>query len=228
VNDNRTKRCCVPLLILLSLTGCSTFDFDFKDEQFALGRASREQVEQHFGGSGMIDTASVGDVSATRYAYKFKDTPQDLPAQIHGAWQAPRKELVVEFVNDTLNGYLYNNSVDQSSTNFRHHLRGKILIGRAKKAMVDSLLGEPAGKVLLPTTILGQKLLDHLTHVLPTNAHEGWCYYYDYFYYRAGQRKRFEYYKFLVVYFDSSGVVIDKFYRESDKTEPKTTSVFTN
>ena len=131
-------------------------------------------------------------------------------------------------MNDKLHGYLYNNSVDRRSTNFRDHLRGKILIGQATKATVSTLLGEPAGKVLLPTTLFNHEMFGHLAHVVPTIANEGWCYHYDYFYYRAGTRKRFEYYKSLVVYFNSAGVVVDKFYGESDKTEPRTTRIFAN
>lgn len=224
----RTKRFSVPLVVFLGLAGCSTSSLDVGEDTLALGHTSREQVAQHFGEPSTVDTVLVEGVNTTRCAYIFKDSPQDPPEPMRGFWQAPRKELVFEFRHDTLNGYLYNNSLDGSSTNFKHQLRGKILIGRANKAMVDTLLGEPAGKVRLPTTILDHELLGHLAHIVPTSAYEGWCYYYDYFYFRAGLRKRFEYYKFLVVYFDASGIVIDKFYRESHKAEPRTTRVFAN
>jgi outer membrane protein assembly factor BamE (lipoprotein component of BamABCDE complex) len=215
-------------VVLLGLAGCSTSDLTVDDDTLAPGHTLREQVEQHFGEPRTRDTASAEGVNATRCAYIFKDSPQDPPEPLRGFWQAPRKELVFEFTHDTLNGYLYNNSVDRNSTDFKHQLRGKILIGRANKAMVDTLLGEPAGKVRLPTSIFDHELLGHLAHIVPTSAYEAWYYYYDYFYFRAGMRKRFEYYKFLVVYFDASGVVVDKFYSESHKAEPRTTRVFAN
>jgi hypothetical protein len=185
-------------------------------------------VQYYFGEPDGIDTVSAPGKHVLMCSYLFTDPRAKPPEQFRGVWQVPQNNLVMEFVNDSLYGYVYNNSRARSSTNFGKELRRKIMIGRANKSTVHGVLGEPAGKIMLPTTLFGHPLLQHLAHSVPQNASEAWCYYYDYSYYRAGSRRRFEYYKFLAVYFNTAGAVVDKFFTESEKTEPRITRIYTN
>lgn len=216
------------LLLLLGLAGCSSFGPDGTSNRYMPGRTSREQVTDFFGEPNEIDTGSVAGDKKLIYRYRFADAQPKPPELFRGVWQVPQKNLVMEFVNDTLHGYLFNNSMDHSSTNFNKGLRGRILIGRADKSVVHDLLGEPAGKIILPTSLFGHPFLKNLAHVVPLHASEVWCYYYDYLYFRAGTRRRFEYYRFLAVYFNTDGLVVDKFYNESDRVEPRITRIYTD
>jgi hypothetical protein len=213
-------------MFLAGFASCSTFEPDFTSHQFDLGQVSRVQASEFFGTPDGIDTVSGQGTRVLMYSYRFANTQPKPPELFRGVWHVPQKNLVLEFVNDTLHGYIYNNSGQESSTTFKSELRGEIVIGQARQSTVRELLGEPAGKFALPTALFDHPMLKHLGHVVPANAVEAWCYYYDYFYFRSGKRRRFEYYKFLAVYFDSNGRAIDKFYRESDRTEPRMMKVY--
>jgi outer membrane protein assembly factor BamE (lipoprotein component of BamABCDE complex) len=214
------------LLLLLGFVGCSSFAPDVASDRYMVGKTSREQVSDFFGEPNKIDTVSVAGTNVLMYFYRFTN-PQPKPPELYrGVSQVPQKNLVLEFVNDTLHGYIYNSAGQKPSTTFKSEHRGEIVIGQAHQSTVRDLLGEPAGKFVLPTLLFDHPTLKHLGHVVPTNAAEAWCYYYDYFYFRSGKRRRFEYYKLLAVYFDSNGRAIDKFYRESDRTEPRMMKVY--
>jgi hypothetical protein len=213
-------------LFLIGFASCSTFEPNFTTDHFVLGQASKTQLRDFLGEPDRIDTSSVQGMHTLIYSYRFTNPKSKPPELFRGVWKVPQKNLVLEFVKDSLRGYLYNNSLEHSSTDFNKGLRGRISIGRADKSTVQNLLGEPAGKIMLPTSLFSFPLLTNLTHVVPLNASEVWCYYYGYPYYRAGTRRQFEYYKFFTVYFNPAGVIVDKFYRESDRTEPRITRIY--
>jgi hypothetical protein len=216
------------LVFLAGFASCSTFEPDFTSHQFDVGQVTSVQASEFLGMPDRIDTVSGQGTLVFLHMYRFANSQPKPPEPYRGVSQVPQKNLVLEFVNDTLHGYIYNNSMEHPFTSFDQRLRGKILIGHANKSVVRDLLGEPAGKIMLPTLLFGHPLLKNIAHIIPQNAHELWCYYYDYFYFRAGTKRRLEYYKFFAVYFDSAGVVNDKFYSESDKIEPRITRIFTN
>ena len=213
-------------VLMLTLAGCSTFQTNLAPEGLVPGKTTSGWVMEHYGEPRGIDTITGPTVPKRTSLFRYGVRQTQPPEMFRNIWQVFQKNLILEFLNDTLHGYLYNSSFNNHPTDFDKHLRRKILIGRGTKADVLSLLGEPVGKVLMPTSLFDHPMLAPLRHIMPTNAREGWCYYYDYSYFKAGIRRRFEYYKFLVIYFDDAGTVVDKFYGESDKTEPKGTQIF--
>ena len=213
-------------VLMLAFAGCSTFQSDLNPQRLEVGRTSREQVVNDYGNPAGIDTITGPGIPAVTSLFQYGFTHPKRPEMFRGIWQVPQSNLVIEILNDTLHGYLYNKSGETSPTAFNKHLRWKIAIGRTTKTDVLALLGEPSGKILLPTSLLDHPALKHLRHVIPTNAREAWCYYYDYPYFKAGVRRSFEYYRFLAVYFNGKGIVTDKFFGESDRTEPAVTRTF--
>lgn len=213
-------------VLMLAIAGCSTLQSDLTPEGLVPGRTSSAWVMERYGEPRGIDTITGPGVPRLTSLFRYGVRQTQPPEMFRNIWQVFQRNLFLEFLNDTLHGYLFNNSFNNHPTDFDKHLRRKILIGRSTKTDVLSVLGEPVGKVLMPTSLFDHPMLAPLRHIMPANALEGWCYYYDYSYFKAGVRRRFEYYKFLVVYFDSAGSVVDKFYGESDKTPPKGTQIF--
>lgn len=213
-------------ILAVAFSACSTFQADLSPERLVLGKTNTAQVMGYFGEPRGIDTLTGPTVPTPTSLFTYGVTQTRPPEMFRYVWQVSQRNLILEFRNDTLHGYLYSNSFDSHSTDFDKHLRRRIPIGQATTTDVLSVLGEPSGKVLLPTSLFDHPMLEHLRHLMPTNAREGWCYYYNFDYYKAGVRKRFEFYKFLVVYFNANGTVVDKFYGESDKVEPKGTQIF--
>jgi len=216
------------VMLALACAGCSTLRPDLSPDRLALGTTTKAEVLQSFGLPGGMDTISGPEIPVLTTLFRYGVTKGRAPEVFRGAWEIPQRNLFLEFVNDTLHGFLYNNSADKHTTNFDKHLRWKIPIGLATRENVLALLGEPSGKMLMPTGLLGDPGLTLLRHEMPARATDVWCFYYGYPYFKEGVRKRLEFYRFLAVYFDARGVVVDKYFTESDKTEPSAVPIYSH
>ena len=159
-------------------------------------------VETLFGKSEEVKTIDENNLSSKIHVYFYVQKP--------GYYSyVSMKNLELEFINDILNGYVYQNSFEEPNTNFSDSLRNKIEIGVSNKVDVVKLFGEPSGKTNLPTNLINYSLGLNTVKINP-EANESWIYSLKYFEDVYNTPK--PYYKFLIFFFNSDQNVIDKYY----------------
>ena len=90
------------------------------------------------------------------------------------------KNLALEVINNKLNGYIYQNSLDTPNTDFADSLRDNIISGSSYSNDVFKLFGEPSGKINLPTNLINYSLGLSTVKVV-SEAKEAWVYSLKYF-----------------------------------------------
>ncbi|MBK7497908.1 MAG: hypothetical protein IPI19_02090 [Ignavibacteriales bacterium] len=192
----------LPILILIY--GCGT------GRQFTVNPATDLKidstkvfdVETLFGKPEEVKTIDENNVSSKIHVYFYAQKPGYFS-------YVSMKNLELEFIKNTLNGYIYQNSFGEPNTNFTDTLKNIIEIGVSKKNDVLSVFGEPSGKTNLPTNLINYTLGLNTVKIVP-EANDAWVYSLKYFEDVYSTPK--PYYKFLIFFFNSDQKVIDKYY----------------
>jgi hypothetical protein len=213
--------------LILLMTSCTSLMPHRPGDLLTLRVTTKDVLTGHLGSPIYVDSLRDNSGTALLEEYRLRDEKGRPPEVFRGAWKIAREGVYCEIIGDTLHGYITNNSTEKSPTAFQQQLRHGLKMRHATQADVMQILGEPAGRTILPSRLFQIQSLSHLDHVVPTKAAVAWYYYYDYFYFKPRLRERFHYYRFLALYFDGTGKVIDKFYSESDLQEPHLTRLFT-
>ena len=187
-------------------------NFEAQDvRNIIVNHSTRQSVDSLLGNPSSIDSSS-----ASKHTLYYRYDHGEQNPGTRTLW-VKRKNLVIEFVNDTVNGYIFNNSIDQNSTDFNERLRDSIIEGTSNKASVRSLFGEPSGIIMLPTTLLSYPPMKEFHLTPPAKPRETWSYYYSLTTYLEFFGHTNEY-KLLLVYFNSDGIVTNVFQTVYPKT----------
>lgn len=150
------KKRFTPLLIcLLALTACTTLhDAIFERESrlaplqsAILGRTTRDEIIQQLGFPQEINQRRFDHIDSEVFFYLDESASDDYPGRLG------YKFLVCEFRKGVLTGYAYRGSFDAHSKDFQEQQRSKLVKGRTSRREVETSMGVPSGRALLPTTI---------------------------------------------------------------------------
>lgn len=197
------------MTLALAAPGCliTLGDFDSGGvSTLAVGTTSRRMADSLFGSPSSVETT--GNSVTYSYAYSAQDPQPNTPV-------IDRKLLLLEFVEGTLNGFIYSNSVGATTTDFREDLRDSIAAGRTTKDQVRGLLGRPSGAALWPTNLFTSRSYSASYDTVPDGSREAWIYAYALTARSGGSSGYTDAFKRLVVWFDSAGTVTGSRYRTS-------------
>lgn len=159
-------------------------------------------IEKMFGKPEELKTIVENNVSSVIYKYFYVQKP--------GYYSyVAMKNLELEVINNSLNGYIYQNSLETPNTDFADSLRDKIINGTSDFNDILNIFGEPSGKINLPTNLINYSLGINTVKIVD-DAKEAWVYSLKYFddVYKAPK----PYYKFLIFFLNDEKKVIDKYY----------------
>jgi hypothetical protein len=127
--------------------------------------------------------------------------------------QVRRKTLKLEFTHDLLNGYLYNNSIDDSSTNFDGEQVRNLVVHQTTKEQALQLLGDAYSVLRLPTNLF-QDAMNGPLIIYPTKQEtEAIVYFHSFYSENGGFGNK---YRILILTFDSENVLFNYRYVDSD------------
>lgn len=167
-----------------------------------IGHTKVSDIENKFGKPEDQKTIEENNLSSTIYTYYYAKKP--------GYFNfVTMKNLALEVINNSLNGYIYQNSLESQNTDFADSLRDKIIIGSSNSDDILPIFGTPTGKIKLPTNLINYSLGINTVKII-TEAKEAWVYSLKYFEDVYNSPK--PYYKFLIFFLDENEAVVDKYY----------------
>jgi len=168
----------------------------------AIGTTKISDIENKFGKPEDLKTIEENNLSSIIYSYFYIQEP--------GYFNySAMKNLALEVINNKLNGYIYQNSLDTPNTDFADSLRDNITSGSSYSNDVLNLFGEPSGKINLPTNLINYSLGLNTVKVV-SEAKEAWVYSLKYF--EDVYKSPKPYYKVLIFFLDHNNKVVDKYY----------------
>ncbi len=210
----KNKSVCVLAMgiLCLSLAGCAklheaVFGRENKLEPLAgakLGYASRDEIMKRFGAPEEIDRRWFESFEAEVFFYH--EPYQGSSSQVQ------HRFLACEFSKGVLTAYSFRDASDSTSTQRSFEDTGylKLVKGKSTRQEVETLLGIPGGRALLPTTItlpaldLKLGMAPFPLAKIPEDAKEVWQYHSQNF--DDAQNKASQ--KTLTVFFDAQGLFV--------------------
>ncbi|MCK4907214.1 MAG: hypothetical protein KAS64_06675 [Spirochaetes bacterium] len=184
-------------IIIIIFSGCATLGRDFKytdKKKLRINETSKSQLFNFFGHPQKIETESTSELDSIIYHWYYR------------AGKTTRY-LNVEVVNETVRAYASYSSFSEDSSFFNSKKRSKIKKKSTKKHEVLRLFGSPSGYAMFPSNLIGLK------DELKGKTYEAW--YYLFIGYVSNDSNRVYIKKYLNVYFDKKGLVLDHFYSEN-------------
>jgi hypothetical protein len=165
-----------------------------------LGATPRDGIIRQFGAPDEIDRRILDSFDAEVVYYYDRDERKGPPIQ--------SQFLACEFSKGVLNAYSYYDSAESTQRSFDENERFKLIKGKSTRQDAERLLGIPAGRALLPTTITQAALEMKIGGPpspwakIPDDSKEAWLYFsqnLDDYLHKTAQ-------KTLTVFFDANGV----------------------
>ncbi|WP_348758784.1 hypothetical protein [Candidatus Methylocalor cossyra] len=204
------KHPCWLLLASLALSGCGSWRDAFLGratplaplEEARLGQTAREEIVHRYGPPDEVNARNL-DATTREVVFYFDPYP--------GADQRPQyRFLACEFSKGVLTGYSFVDTGQPPRAGFDEQALARLVRGQSTRRQVESALGRPEGKALLPTTITLPALNLQLGGApfpltrIPDGAWEVWQYHqqaYDVATRKASQQT-------LSLFFDDHGVLL--------------------
>jgi len=197
------------VIILSGLFGCTSskgHNFDSNHVQnISLNSTNSKDIKTWFGEPFRTMVKETSGFETEIYNYAF--TKQTMSS-------AGGRFLIIELKDSIVNGYNFKSSFLEDTTDFDSNNRKSLKIEETKTPEVIRILGNPNGKIQLPTNMVPRKYID----AAPENSSEVWVY--SHF---TGNRKgglTQLHIKELILYFNSSGLLVHTKFIEGDK-DPK-------
>jgi hypothetical protein len=168
-----------------------------------LGRTPRDEILQRYGAPDEIDQRGFDGHEVEVFFYGDEDVDED-------SGQPRAKVLACEFARGVLTGYVFQVLGPDGGAGFDDSARGKLLTGTTTRGQVESLLGRPQGRALVPTTLTLHALGGQIGGVpaplagVPAGVKEVWLYQTQSLDPALGRPRQ----RSLIVYFDEKGVYL--------------------
>jgi hypothetical protein len=197
-------------ILSVALLGCATIGTDFTIEnvtKLRIGITTQEDLVSIFGKPLTDESFSIGDLNTIVLSYGYRGVPGFSD-------RANSKFIALEFKDNLLNGYYYNSSFPEGSTEFPKAIQDKIIPNKTTRKEVIEIVGNRCGEIRLPTNLLS-RLPEEFSKSLSTDAK---CILiYQYLYYQTSSKRYLTKYRTLIVSFNQEGVLLNKFFYESNK-----------
>lgn len=175
---------------------CQTVGTKFTYQRtLELGKTKREEVLATYGEPKSKGTKSRNGLDTDYYHYYVKNI-----------WTDEYKELVVEFAGDIVNSFYYQANWQNEATDFEIDTHKKIVVGKSTKDSVIELLGNPHGRLILPSNLIS---LEYEKSARAKGART--CFRYAYVGMQGSGYSAMYIEKVLLIYFGDSGQVVDVF-----------------
>jgi len=200
------------LKILLLSCGASTgINFSTeKLEQLKIGVTNRQFVDSELQIPYSKEKVSFKNLESTIYFYNYSQMPLGSLKRID------KKEFYLEFMDDILNGKLFNYSFD-TSNDFNLEKRDKLILNQSNKQDIIALFGDYNGEFLLPSNFLNMISKDEYAVNIPEDADKVIIYYYSYLKKVTSSFNEFvNHKKFLLLYLNKDELLIKVLFDESE------------
>ena len=184
-------------LIIILFSGCVSFGRNFKytdKGKLRINETSKNELFNLFGNPQKVETETTTELDSKVYNWYYQSGKTT-------------RYLSVEVVNKIVRAYISYSSFSEDSSFFKSEKRSKIKKKSTKKLEVLKLFGIPSGYAMFPSNLL------ELKDELKGKTYEAW--YYGFIGYTYGNSNKEYVRKFLIVYFDKKGLVLDHFYSET-------------
>lgn len=195
----------ITIVVLINSCGASSgINFSTRNlDKLEIGVSSRGFVGKHFNKPYVIENVTHNHLESTFYYYFYSQKPLGSLNRID------KKELYLEFINDTLNGILYNYSFD-STNDFEIERKNDLSLNKSYKQDIINIFGEPIGEFHLPSNFINYIVNDHYANNIPHNSTLTMIYYYAYAKKVPSTFNEFiNHKKFLLFYLDNDGRLIE-------------------
>jgi hypothetical protein len=142
-------------------------------DKMKIGVTNQKLVESEFQTPYTQQKISFNNFESNIYYYFFSQKP------LLSLKRIDKKELYFEFVDEVLNGILFNNSFE-SSNDFKMGKKDELVVDKTTKQDIISVLGKYNGEFLLPSNFLNLISKDEYANNIPENAKQVIIYYYSY------------------------------------------------
>ena len=193
----------------LFLIGCTGLGVNFKPENITLvkiGKSTKQEIRNLFGKTDPTETVVLGDLASETETYFYRKA-----GTFRDRWNY--KFVTYEYIKDTVNGYLYNNSFEQYSTDFDETKISNFILNKTTRLEVVNMLGSNYGEVILPSNLLVKTLSEKTIKTIPDKS-KYVLVYYLYYLIESGD-KFLTKSKLLVLSFNSDNLLINKYFTEN-------------
>lgn len=194
---------CFLFIISCAIPYGEKFSFGEISNQLIVGKTTESEIVSSLGEPYKKHNRSTEYVESSIYKYYYSEMMSETPlapgtTKWRGFW--------VEFVEGVVNGYLYKSSLEEDSTDFDITLRKKITPNRSSTNDIIGLLGEPDGKIRMPSNLLAFLYGQGQEAQPPKGTSEIWTY--DYSYLTFKKRMKRNHMKRIFIYCDSNEDII--------------------
>ena len=198
----------IGIMVVIEFSGCESRGTDFPSgnvKSLEPGMTTEQVADTLFGPPYAEEFRKTRSVESILhyYYYESENTYTGILSQ---------HRLYLEFADDTLNGYVFESSFPDESTDFERKPAASLKVNLSTRRDAEKILNPPSGCVNGETNLIGAVFGKDAASKMTDSISQAWTYFY--FYHVAGGVDTT---KVLILYFDSSGVVKDKYYSENTK-----------
>jgi hypothetical protein len=198
------------IIFALCFGGCTGSGINFAPEsvkKLTVKKTTKEQVIQMFGKPESSKKTLDGNTNSTIEVYSYSKANG-----FADTWKY--KELVLEYIGDTLNGFLYSNSFDKYSTDINAGGIDKLKLNQSTREEIIAEFGNNYGEVVFPTNLIEQNKSSVKSNDSTKSAATAMLYRYVYFE-RDRNNRASSHYRTLLLYLNADGILIDRFYTDN-------------
>ncbi len=198
-------------LFTFSCGSSSGINFSAREiEQLQIGVTKKEFIDNELQSPYSKEEISFNKVKSTFYFYTYSQMPLGSLTRID------KKDLYLEFIDNILNGKLFNYSFN-SENGFDIKKADEIIVNQSTKQEISNLLGNPNGEFLLPSNFVNIIVKDEYEKNIPEDAKKVLVYYFSYLKKVPFSFNEFiTHKKFLLLYIDNKETLVKKVSAEMD------------
>lgn len=191
--------CMILLVLTAALSGCDSYGVEFQSAGvpgLSPGHTTAKDCIETFGEPDIRTFLNRQGVASTVYTYDYASE-----SMYDGSMNL--RKLYVEFIDDTLNGYMFESSFPKESTDFSMKNATRIRNGKTTREDVLQMFGRPSGKIEGRTNLIAMVCGQDAESTLGPDAEHVWAYQYYYHMYEKTDTS-----KTILLVFGSNGTVV--------------------
>jgi len=197
------------LVFTIFIIGCTGSGVNFMPENIPLikiGKTTKQEVRTLFGKTDPGETVVLGDLTSEIESYYYRKA-----GGFHSRWDY--KFISFEYVRDTVNGYMYNNSFEKYLTDFDETKLNDCIVNKTTRSEIISIFGNRHGEIVFPSNLLFKMVSEKTMRTVPENSK--YVLVYSFYYLIESGDFMLTKSKLMVLSFDNNDVLINKYFTET-------------